>query len=241
MTTPMFQLPPGATCELDGCGKILEGEVVRDARGYYFCGAHKAELRTCRFCGRGFVPGAATKGDACSQCTRRGVSSTRDAEARFQRAIFWFERNGLRFATPLPSIELNETLPRPTMLGFTEKIQAGHGWLKARTDTPRIVMRNALSPEMFDVVVSHELGHVWLTAQNVPLSEQMEEGICTWLSHRYASSQGTPTALWLARQIEAQTDPVYGTGFRRFSQLAGKASPADLPRILQSHRTTLQH
>ncbi|MGA2124739.1 MAG: protein DA1 [Xanthobacteraceae bacterium] len=241
MTTPMFNLPPGARCELEGCGRVLEGAIVCDSRGHYFCGAHGSALRSCRFCGRGFVP-RNNGADRCADCTRKAVTSIADAQTHFQRAVSWFARHGLQLASPLPRIELQDTLPRQNMLGYTEKLETGRGWFKGATMTaPRIVMRNALPPEIFLIVAAHELGHAWLTTQGVVLSEQMEEGICTWLSHRFVRGLGTPDAGWLAQQIESQKDPLYGTGYRRFAAIAKDASPAELPRILHSRQSELRH
>jgi hypothetical protein len=240
MASRTLQPPPGARCELEGCGKPLQGGYVRDTRGHFFCAAHQAELRPCRFCGRAFVPGNGANSGACALCTRRGVTSPKEAEARYRRVATWFEQQGLHLAAPLPGIGLQASLSKANMLGFTEKIEEGGGWLGARSiKTPRIVLRIGLPPEIFDIVTSHELGHVWLTAQNIQLSELMEEGICTWLSYRFTLNRSTEDNAWLASQIAEQTDPIYGAGFRRFSKLAGNASPADLPRILHSNRAAL--
>ena len=221
---PSFDVPAGARCEL--CGEILDGYILRDARGRFLCGRHEAKLRHCRYCTAAFAPEAYGAGaDRCGRCVSRAVNDEAEASGRFARVLQWFERNGLPLPRPHPPVSLRDRMPIAAegmpMLGFADKSKRGE-----------IVLQRGLSPELFLTVAVHEIGHLWLLGARAKLPEMLEEGVCNWLAWSFARELGTSDGAWQAQRIEMRDDPLYGAGFRRVLAAARDLKPRDLPALL---------
>jgi hypothetical protein len=73
-----------------------------------------------------------------------------------------------------------------------------------------------LPQEMFEGVLAHELGHVWLFKQHMnDIPEDLEEGLCNLFAYILHQEKVTPEARYSVYLLEENLDPVYGEGFRR--------------------------
>ncbi|HLX57434.1 MAG TPA: protein DA1 [Ktedonobacteraceae bacterium] len=78
-----------------------------------------------------------------------------------------------------------------------------------------------LPTPLFEGIVTHELGHVWLAVHAINgLPQRDEEGFCELLAYRYYTQLNTPESLYHASSIEKNPNPVYGEGFRRVRAIA---------------------
>jgi hypothetical protein len=83
-------------------------------------------------------------------------------------------------------------------------------------------IRRNLPAILFMGVVAHELAHAWTALRRWRLHPWAEEGLGELLAYRFFRDLGTPEALFLARRIEVNPDPLYGDGFRRMRRLIGE-------------------
>lgn len=80
-----------------------------------------------------------------------------------------------------------------------------------------IVVVGGLAREHFEGVLAHEYGHVWLFRQgHDQLQDATSEGFCELLRCLWLAQLDTPLAREILKRQEANPDPVYGLGFRRF-------------------------
>ena len=97
-------------------------------------------------------------------------------------------------------------------------------------------MLQGLPAPLFQGVVVHELGHVWLVVHDIKgLPPWAEEGFCELLAYRYYSGLNTPEGRFYAAGIENNPSPVYGEGFRRVRAMADRVG---FSRLVESLQTT---
>jgi hypothetical protein len=83
-------------------------------------------------------------------------------------------------------------------------------------------IRKGLPAILFMGSVAHELAHVYTALRRWRLHPWAEEGLGELLAYRFFHDLGTPEALFLARRMEENPDPLYGDGFRRMRRLIGE-------------------
>ena len=99
----------------------------------------------------------------------------------------------------------------PGLLGITEVRYTG-----AQMGTVAgIRVQRGMPSLIFGKVVAHELGHAWLAQRGLrPVDGVTEEGVCELIAYAWLKRNGTLFAQHLRTQMLANTDPVYGVGFR---------------------------
>lgn len=207
------------------CDRGLSGHVLFDPRGRGFCRDHLPAVSLCRYCQHAFLH--TERSTVCSGCRARAVST--DAEARRLvelGPLAWFESHRLATGRGARSVRLSHDMPVPPsggeMFGYVQGAQ--------------VVIRHGLPGPVFLLVAAHELGHLWLSLMNARLSEADEEGICDWLSWRFARSLGHPEYRWLADMIARRCETGAITAFRDVRARLGDAEPSDLPTLLPMFR-----
>ena len=144
------------------------------------------------------------------------------AEPVFAQARDWAWREALRF----PNLELRFDLrsrwqlaylnANPNLLGLTIRETKTFCGAVVGQSVRRVAILRGLPESTFRNVLVHELGHAWITAQQIPpLPLWQEEGFCELLAHRHLSWVGGLDDMRQARAIEARNDPVYGLGLHR--------------------------
>ena len=181
----------------------------------------------CDACGR------PAGGRWCTRCAATAVTSPEQAQRLIRRVLRWAQGLGIVLG---PAFVLRVTLTdrpsdRPGHLGST---------LIRSVVTPRgerrrvlgMYIRRSLPATLFMGVVAHELAHVWTALRRWRLHPWAEEGLGELLAYRFFRDLGTPEALFLARRIEINPDPLYGDGFRRMRRLIGEGKE-ELRRFLR--------
>lgn len=237
-------------CDL--CGKPFTNQYLVDHWGTKFCPEHKYRYPSCCFCGR-LVPANrqlrlsnGCEGVRCLVCRSSAVESVAKAQPIFDRMIEWANNQGLTYKGLRLHIELGNQseLARGQggdgnihTLGATEfKTYALFGLLSLGTQVDAVTVVCGMPAALFEAVVAHELGHVWLAIHGLDgFPSWAVEGFCEVLAHRRLTQIATAESRYYAMIIEKSTDPVYGDGFRRVRSVAGTVG---FHRLVETLRTT---
>ena len=105
-----------------------------------------------------------------------------------------------------------------------------------RTEVNGIAVLRGLPSTLFLGVCVHELGHAWLALQGIRgLPGWAEEGFCELLSYQFYNELNTDESRYHATNIEKNSDPVYGEGFRRVRAIAERMG---FSRFVETLKTT---
>ncbi len=233
------------------CHEPLLGKYLEDHWGTNFCEKHRDEYPTCSFCGRLVPPqqqkaGAKSNGDIrCPICIGSAIETPTEAQPIFTRMQRWVKSQGLTYANLPFSLELCDRTKLTQLLkgrGGTDTLGVTLSTIhtlngqEVRTEINGIAVLKGLPSTLFQGVLVHELGHVWLVLHGVKgLPSWAEEGFCELLSHRYYTELATVEAGYHAKGIEQSSDPVYGEGFRRVRSLANSIG---FQRLVETLATT---
>lgn len=232
------------------CNEPLMGEYGVDHWGGQFCLRHRQEYPACDFCGRLIPPAQQERGSEklnstrCPVCRSHAIETTEQARAAFNGVKRWVGSQGLSFNNLPISLQLcdreflakhGRAKDQPHMLGVTLSTTHSVNGRETRTDVDGVAVLAGLPTPLFEGVVTHELGHVWLVAHGIKgLPPWAEEGFCEFLSYRYYTYLDTPESRYSAENIEKNANPVYGEGFRRVRAIAERVGFANLLNTLQS-------
>lgn len=219
------------------CNAPLTGEYLVDAWGTKLCKKHQEEYPACEFCGRLIPPSQQERsdprvfqGNRCAVCRARAIASDQQARPLFEEVLRWARPQLPGFPNIPIKLELCDraTLAgyiqgqvrtqgsEPHMLGVTRSTQMMLNGREVRTDVDGIAVLRGLPTPLFQGVVAHELGHVWLATQGITgLAPWLEEGLCELLAYRYYTYLNTPESHHYAQRIEQNSHPIYGEGFRK--------------------------
>lgn len=217
------------------CGKPLTGTYLVDYWGTRFCVEHQGQFPTCDFCGR-LVPMADQEQGAevtrCRICRSSAIETAEDARPLFRQLIQWVSSQGLHYHQLPLSLELcgraklQEYLRErgsTHSLGATMSMFYTQDGRVVNSEVRGVAVLYGLPSIVFESVVIHELGHVWLIVHDAPRGAAWrDEGFCELLSYRYLRHRNTPESRYRAENMERNPDPVYGEGFRRMRALIEK-------------------
>lgn len=233
------------------CNAPLSGTFLVDAWGNKFCARHEQEYPTCEFCSR-LIPPAQQEHSAgklnsvrCPVCRVRAIETSEQARAAFAGVKRWVGSQGLTFNNLPLSLRLcdrdflakyGRALSQPHMLGVTLSTTQSMNGRERRTDIDGVAVLQDLPTPLFEGVVTHELGHVWLIVQAIKgLPTWAEEGFCELLAYRYHMQLNTPESRYHAENIANNPDPVYGEGFRGVRAIADRLG---FQHLLETLRAT---
>jgi len=179
----------------------------------------------------------------CPICGASAIESDDKAQAIFAGQQRWLASQGLAYNNLQPSVELCDRPKLTTLmqgrkgtdtLGVTLSTTHTLNGQAIRTDVNGVAVLRGLPITLFQGVVVHELGHVWLIVHGVKgLPSWAEEGFCELLAHRFYTGIGTAEARYHAEAIEKNPDEVYGGGFRRVRAIADAMGFARFVEVLQ--------
>ena len=231
------------------CRKPLIGEYLVDHWGTKYCKEHQSQYPTCAYCSRLVAPsqqesGAKRNNDVrCPICRASAIESDGKAQAIFAGQQRWLASQGLEYNNLQPGVELCDRSKLATLLtgrkgtdtlGVTLSTTHTLNGQAIRTDVNGVAVLRGLPMTLFQGVVVHELGHVWLIVHDVKnLPSWAEEGFCELLAHRFYTGTGTAEGRYHAEAIEKNPDEVYGEGFRRVRAIADAMGFARFVEVLQ--------
>jgi DNA-directed RNA polymerase subunit RPC12/RpoP len=231
------------------CGKILHDHLV-DQWGTHFCKEHQYEFPSCVYCGRRVPPQQQEagrepdEGIRCPICRSSAVETIEAARPLYSQVKQWVARQGLVYNNLQLSLDLCGPSRLATLAhghvqghahGITEMVTYRQNGRELYTEVKGVAVLRGLPDILFQGVVAHELGHVWMAVHgvsNLPLWAQ--EGFCELLSYNWYKEVNTPESLFHAHNIEQRTDSVYGEGFKRIYALA---KAVGFPRLIETLQT----
>lgn len=237
-------MPP--TCAL--CGRLLTATHHLDYWGTATCLEHALQYPRCQYCGRLTPPppgrsrrraGSVT----CETCLAQAVDDVAQARSILEGLAAWAAGQGValldwRFKLTLPEPAAFARLAgrRPGRLGLTLRAAAAPRKRAGSGVVQQVAIVAGLPRPLFEGVGVHELGHVWLAQRGLlDLPEKAEEGFCELLAFQYyTTAPADRAALFYARRIAANSDPIYGDGFRELHQLAARLG---FPALIHALRT----
>ena len=232
------------------CHQPLVGEYLVDHWGTRYCRQHQHEYPVCDFCGRLVPPqeqeqGRNVESTRCATCRSRAIETATEAKPIFSRLIRWVNNQGLMYNNLHLNLELCsrgrladllKSRASTHALGATASSTYMRNGQVVRSEVSGVAVLQGLPSTLFQGVIVHELGHVWLVVQGIQkLPPWAEEGFCELLSYRYYSEMNTPESLYHASCIARNTDCTYGEGFRRVRDFAESTG---FPHLLEILRTT---
>ena len=232
------------------CNKPLIGEYGVDHWGAKFCKKHRQEFPACEFCGRLIPPtqqeprGVELQSTRCPVCRSRAIETSEQARAVFGGVKRWVGQQGLSFNNFPITLQLRNrdylakhgpANDQHHMLGITMSTTSFLNGRETHTDVDGVAVLAGLPTPLFEGVVTHELGHVWLVVHSIKgLPPWAEEGFCELLTYRYYTGLNTPESRYYSESMEKSRDPIYGEGFRRVKSIAERVGFSNLLDTLQT-------
>lgn len=234
------------------CGQTVGERYSLDAWGVPFCRDHALTQTLCCFCGRAMALGerdnagnALTRDRRCRVCRSMGIDRDSQVPGLFHKVVHWMRGEGLALTSTAFPVRLVADTELKTVLGGVVKeawgimkssrSRCGDAW---HCQVSEVLLQRGMPEPLAGGVLAHELTHAWLCQHGVSeLSRTEAEGVCEWVSHRYLSQFSSPASLYHRQRIEAQTDPIYGAGFRQVTALAKRSGAVGLrAALLQQKR-----
>jgi len=194
------------------CRGAIRGRFRKDAFGICVCVDHAKSTVQCRWCTR-----LVARSLGCSVCKAAAIVDTQRAKLIFKEIAGWCSRQGLRFDPANVGFKLGGDIAgaggttNQHRLGVTESL------LNVKDNGLRKVTVSVIPgmPEpLFRSVVAHECVHVWTAIHRIRQTQVAEEGLAEVVSYLYVKSRRGLDYTVLARRMEKNPDPVYGSGFR---------------------------
>eukprot|EP00026_Physarum_polycephalum_P008516 Phypoly_transcript_08604.p1 GENE.Phypoly_transcript_08604~~Phypoly_transcript_08604.p1 ORF type:complete len:423 (+),score=46.51 Phypoly_transcript_08604:216-1484(+) len=225
---------------------IVSGKYSTNLRNDVYCNTHtKKPHKVCFFCSR-FIytnkperPSSTFKIHSCSECRANKMPKDKiQSAAEHVRKVlkdgygFDFKENVTYYVSMVRRM--------PTKLKFTQGIPGEHRSTIGQTTTKMSSLFNPFRKDNswtgdikilegydttgFEMVLAHELGHVYIKSNKIKFPPDVEEGLCNLLSYLYlrqmckttdATPQMKEQLRFYMRQMEKDVDDVYGEGFRK--------------------------
>lgn len=221
------------------CARPIQGRYREDLWGERSCEACFSK-GLCLYCGGAGERDARSSDILCKVCRRLAIHEQRMANAFYGEVVDWARSKRLFEGVKQPPMVLypRERLLREfpgshRTLGVAEKsVWETPAGASVRAD--RVVVVAGLPAPLFQAVAAHELGHVWVAANNIHnMAPLDEEGFCELLSHTWISERGTFGREGLLRSIEASNDPIYGEGFRKMKSIEQRSNINFVMRLIK--------
>lgn len=232
------------------CARPIEGRYYTNAWKDVVCATCQAERPHCYSCDRVISRGTTNGGHktpdgraVCAMCARSAVRSDSECAALLREVRADLARIGLDISHPeiQPKLVSRSELDKKggqygylagRLLGLTEKRK----WQDGRRTIGFIYVLNSLPREHAGGIIAHEVGHAWLFLHGFPdLPNVVEEGVCEVWCARWLALRSGPLSKTLLARMAANTDPVYGDGYRK---IRGLLKTRTLPGALEKIRRT---
>lgn len=212
------------------CSKPIEGRHVVDYWGNNAHPEHHGkEVQLCGSCGR-IISEKSSEGGfryddgrlICGICRRTAVTNLNNMEQMKNEVLSLLSTVGLRgipLSVPVVLVDKGGLKRQSgpgysdSSRGFTRSLDRQiNGQTQSRDHT--IFILNGLPSLEFKGILAHELLHVWLSEHDAHLSTQNTEGFCNLGMMLVNQSDSSDFAKALQQQLETNSDPVYGKGYR---------------------------
>jgi len=225
-----FDLHVRERCSI--CKGPFTGTISVDHAGNKFHSKHIDEFSQCNNCGI-LICDALTGGgqrypdgrEMCSKC-QRPVLLPSEKKQILQKVYQRLVRLGLPLSIANISVEavdLKTLLSYPGSIlsvntrGFcesTSKVETRGSEVVSKRTNHKIFLVNQIPEISIESILAHELMHAWINENcQLPLSSDLLEGSCNYISFLYLENIGTDETKGLIRALENDPDKDYGIGF----------------------------
>jgi len=189
--------------------------------------ACKAKIRSCDICGRTIGGALGLRGvtladgrEICEHCAALGITDPAVARALFDSVAVDVGRFGIHVDAAPVGLDLcgKDVLQRLTgrwqTAGHTEEEALFRDHRLVKT-TLTVHILDHLEHDRFAAIAAHELTHVYLYHPGrAPLPVHVEEGFANYIASLYLKSHDSEVSRHVLGDMEADTDPDYGDGYR---------------------------
>jgi hypothetical protein len=217
------------------CGGIIEGEYLVDHWGNKYHKYHEDEIPTCSFCGRLFTDPLAGGGQpfgrkhhVCTSCAGQAITDEdlgrkllAEARSRLARAGIVITQDKIKFELA-SSERLSRLAGRDSEdhFGITRYEHTRFLGLPENREYT-IYILSGLPKLHFISAAAHELMHVWMFLNTHQKTvEQLLEGSCNYAAALVLRQYDDEMAGYVLKQMDDETDVIYGEGFRRVKKMA---------------------
>ena len=176
----------------------------------------------------------------CDICASTAIESAPQAKHLLPQLITRLEARGMRFRKKTFRLEVLDRAEfmsrdgRRDPLGLTTTTRYMRNNKLDRIEIGSVAILQGLPHTLFEGVVVHELGHVWLAQHKViGLPAIEEEGFCELIAHHHFTTIGSKVDLYHAKRIAENSNPIYGDGFRKLKRLEKRVGFEQIVRSLQ--------
>lgn len=211
------------------CNKVILEKHTVNYWGERSHHQHKTDTPACDFCGRYIVGGVAADGvelpdgrRLCGLCGPASVKTVEAVRALSSDVVESLRSYGIRVSIDgIPLLMLGRDRlqvlapdPAHTPTGYTTYLFEPDG--APDESTFSIMLLEGMPATEMAFTVAHELMHVWMAKHRVPQNDvPWIEGSCQYAAYLVMQSENTRESAFQMHQTEADTDSIYGGGFRR--------------------------
>ena len=223
----------GIRCSI--CNSFIEGAYLKNFWGDNYCSKHEDTHHKCYCCGRPICD-RITKGGyrysdnrtICSICNKTAVNNMDDAKRILKDIKGQLKKEGLDLGNrdiPVVLVDVFEISkqrfsPKDVKVpGVTRSSWNPNDAVK-KLKLNGVFILAGLSRCDFESTLAHELGHVWITFNNITgLPKDVEEGFCNLLAYLILRKKNTKEAKYHIYIMDRSQDLYYGDGYRRMKEL----------------------
>lgn len=216
------------TCDI--CNLPIEGSYIKDEWGNKIHSYHKnSETIFCDSCGKILIDNPIRYNDErymCKLCYSKSIDSSDKAINELKTITDLLKEKGIKYNYP----DIKIFLVSQSFLKKRLK-HRGLGKLRGLCETKssdnnslghKIFVLNGLPLVEFNGVLAHELLHTWLFENKITLPDDMCEGFCNLGTALVYKRSKTRLGEILFKNLENDSDPIYGDGFRKMKIILEK-------------------
>ena len=215
----------------DACSKPIEGEYVKDSWGNIYHNYHRSEMPLCESCNRLISKNITDGGylinesrSVCNICWRHVINDKdkiKNIYSDLRNELMELGIYNLPKTMPIILINSKEELFKISKIpssnglqGYTKYDFQTIGRKKINENFTIFILSN-LHEINFRAVLAHEMLHVYLFKNSVPLKESLVEGFCNLGSkYVYNSNLENKISELKLESMYENNHPEYGKGFR---------------------------
>jgi len=217
----------------DVCGHPLTGKFMVDIYSNRYHPIHERELPHCNNCNRLICKGITNGGvkysdgrNICKICTKSAVRGDGEINKIFNRVVNNLLQLGISITQQNVTVfAADRNLLRKvaaekynnSMRGFcnTTVLTTTNGNNVTEERSHKVYILDKIPYEYLESTMAHEIMHIWI-AQNTTIKHtlKLEEGSCNYISYLYMKRKSGKTAEYIVKNIEEDSSPIYGVGFR---------------------------
>jgi hypothetical protein len=213
------------------CGGTINGEYYEDYWGNVVHAEHKGKTAQCKYCRRFIseeISGGGFKYDdgreVCGICVQSAITDAVNAESIKSSVQGTLKRYGISVEDKeIPLFLVNKNAMSELArgfhadpLGFTHYEETRYSDGRRSDQKFKIYILIGLPHYEFIGALAHELMHAWLFSNaSFDIDPMLREGSCNYAAYLVLKENSDREAKFVLENMHADSNPLYGDGFRR--------------------------